>query len=102
MSCFPAVRYGVLFYRQLELLKISSLKESKGNFDSLISLNKNCKDEILWWIYEGICSFKPIFENDPDIIIKCEIVVFLAWGAVFNDKKTQGFWGEDELNLHKI
>lgn len=99
VSCFPAVRYGCLFYRQLELLKISSLKENKGNFEYKIMLNKLCRDEILWWLNEGIFSFKPISENNPDFIIKSDSSNF-AWGAVFKDRKTQGCWGDNEMKLH--
>ena len=99
VACFPAVRYGPLFYRNLELLKIKTLKNNNFDYESKANLNIECKDEIKWWIYEGIYSVKPIYEENPHVIIKTDSSNF-AWGAVFDNKVTQGFWDEEESKLH--
>lgn len=39
-SCFPAVKYGPLHYRDLELEKISILKSSNRNFDKPMTLTR--------------------------------------------------------------
>ena len=99
VACFPAVRYGPLFYRELELCKILALKKNRFDFDAFMNLNSAAIEEIKFWMYEGIFSFKPVYERDVDFIIQTDSSDF-AWGAVFEDKETQGFWNEYERLLH--
>ena len=40
ISSFPGVKFGALYYRYLEMDKIKALKQSKGNFDALMSVSK--------------------------------------------------------------
>jgi len=35
ISSLPAVRYGTLYYRYLEMDKITTLKQSKGDFEAM-------------------------------------------------------------------
>jgi len=39
-----------LFYRELEKLKIISLKLNKGDFNKFITLSDEAKFELKWWI----------------------------------------------------
>ena len=48
VSCFLAVQWGRLHYRNLERLKTFSLKENKGNFDRLTKLNRGSITELAW------------------------------------------------------
>jgi len=50
VSCFPAVEYAELFYRQLEIDKTLALKETKGNFDAHMTLSDRARSDIKWWI----------------------------------------------------
>ena len=38
VACFPAVRYGPLFYRELELCKIYALELNTFDFDALVNI----------------------------------------------------------------
>ena len=46
----PGVRYGKLFYKQLEIDKIRALKLNKGNFDRRMQLSDTAKSDINWWV----------------------------------------------------
>ena len=54
VATFPAVQYGPLFYRQLEIAKIEALQREKFNYEKKLEINICCKREILWWIEEGL------------------------------------------------
>ena len=99
VSCLPAVRYGALYYREMEIHKIQSLKSNCGDYDSQLILNDSCVEEIKWWVKEGINSFKPIYEGNHDMIVQSDSSDY-AWGAFCKDIKTQGFWSEEESKMH--
>ena len=40
ISSFPGVKFAALYYRYVEMDKIKALKQSKGNFDALMSVSK--------------------------------------------------------------
>ena len=48
ISCFPGVIYGALYYSHLEQAKTDAIKESKGNFDVVMSLSANAKFKSKW------------------------------------------------------
>ena len=98
VASFPAVEYGKLFYRQMECLKIEALSFS-NDFESLISLNEKCRSELEWWISEGLYSGKLISHGKVDHIIVTDSSGY-AWGAIFNDRHTQGLWDEREREMH--
>ena len=60
VSTLPAVQYSALFYRFLEIDKISALRSSKGNYDASMSLSDDAKAELQWWINSIRGSFKLI------------------------------------------
>ena len=55
IASFPAVLYGPLYHRELEILKINSLKE-RYNFENKVILNSGCINQLSWWIQEGLSS----------------------------------------------
>ena len=50
VSSFSAVEFAPLHYRCIEKAKINALKVSKGNFDAIMSISYEMKNELLWWI----------------------------------------------------
>jgi hypothetical protein len=50
VHAFYAVTFGPLHYRNLERNKVSALKNSFGNFESIVFINEDSKNEINWWI----------------------------------------------------
>ena len=85
---------------RLEVLKIISLREN-SNYQRKVLINSNCRDELKWWIEEGLSSFKPISQGNPQYIIQSDSSK-IGWGALLlgHDSETQGFWKEEEKCLH--
>ena len=50
VAAFPAAQWGPPFYRNLEKLKSSALKQHKGNVDALITMHGDGQVELDWWI----------------------------------------------------
>ena len=50
VSACHGVKHGSLYYRQLENEKIVALKNHKGNFDSVMSISKKGRADLMWWI----------------------------------------------------
>ena len=50
VSMFPGVEYAQLFYRSLEIDKIKALKESRGNYNSVMILSDTSVIDLKWWI----------------------------------------------------
>jgi len=65
----PGVQCAQLFYKDLEIFKDNMLKRSCGNYDTKIQLTSEIKTTLQWWIQNIRISFKPIFRNDPDIVL---------------------------------
>ena len=59
VASFPAVEYGRLFYRQLEMLKTQTLRNA-FNYDNQILLTQEARAELRWWTVEGIYSSRPL------------------------------------------
>ena len=100
MSSLPGVEYGQMYYRNLECLKITSLRES-NSYKRKICLTDSCKAELKWWLDEGLFSHKKISHGNPDYIIQSDSSGY-GWGACFLNQtsKTQGFWTPEEQELH--
>ena len=100
IATFPAIQYGQLYYRELEMTKIRAL-QNNYNFDGIISITKDCLNEIHWWLHEGLDSSKPISQGNPDFKIRTDSSGYAWGGATLHDNKTtQGFWDEQESKLH--
>ena len=90
VATFPAVQYGPLFYRQLEIAKIKALQRGKFNYEKKLEINRCCKKEILWWIEEGLHSHKPIRIATPQYFLTTDSSTS-AWGAYMGIQASQGF-----------
>ena len=82
VASLPAVEYGKLYYRELELLKIRALKESR-NYEKMVWLTESCREELRWWIQEGVYSGKVITHGNPDKIIETDASGF-GYGGLLN------------------
>ncbi|GFO24388.1 Pol polyprotein [Plakobranchus ocellatus] len=57
IACFPAIEYGQLYHRHLEILKINSLK-TVYDFERLILLSEEAMSDLKWWLNDGLKSKK--------------------------------------------
>ena len=67
VSSFSAVMYCPLYYRQLERDKSIATKDSKGNYDTPMSLSPEVKTESPWWI-DNIEEASHVIEHAPPSI----------------------------------
>ena len=79
VSSFSAVMYGPLYYQQLERDKSIATKDSKGNYNTPMSLSPEAKMESQWWIEEAsnIIEHAPPPLQSIQMHQKLDKVVFL-------------------------
>ena len=99
VSCFPAVEYGRLYYRELEKAKINALKSHLGNFDEQMVVSAEMKLELKWWMENIHCQVRHIYRSSPQVIIQTDSSLE-GWGVVFKEKKFGGRWKSEEKSLH--
>lgn len=100
VSTFPASKYRQLHFRRLENFKTRALVTYKGNYEALISISSECKEEIKWWENNILNMYKPINLPKVKYEIHCD-ALNLGWGAVFNNKiKIWGHWTKNERSLY--
>ena len=99
ISTFPAVKYGPLYYRNIDMCKNVALKQNNGKFSSKMSLNKLAKDELSWWINNIAGSFKEIYIQPPSTSIQTDASK-TGWGAVWDKNRVHGHWNFEEQDQH--
>ncbi|CAG2190132.1 unnamed protein product [Mytilus edulis] len=97
----PGVLYAQLYYKDLEIYKEKVLKKFYGNCDRSICLPSHVKTIFNWWIKHLPSSYKPIIQNDPDIIMFSDSSK-TGWGEInkTTGKKREGFWSAEEREMH--
>jgi hypothetical protein len=100
VSSFPAVKYGPLYYRNLEHDKTSALKQSKGNYDGHMNSSKNSERELNWWLHNVNTSFNTIEIPPVDVVVYSDASLqgMPLWGAALGEKSTAGGWAQSEKN----
>ena len=77
LPSLPAVQNGPLFYRNIEIDKNEALHKNKGNFETLMQLS-------------------PESREDPSCLDASKI----GWETVSLGETTQGLWSESEQLSH--
>ena len=95
----PAVRYGELYYRKLEVNKSNALRKNHGDFVAEMTLSEESKSELLWWISNVNHAQRPLVLQKPDLFLTTDASL-LGWGAVSNGKETGGQWSSEEQSFH--
>lgn len=102
VACFPATRHGKLHYRNLELDKISALRNAKGKYDKYMVLTPKAVSDLHWWI-EFLQSPQPR-PLVPPPASKCILsdASDTGWGGVVRDTDLTagGLFTEAEQSLH--
>ena len=94
-AIFPAP----LHYRQLQGLKNTAL-QSGGNYNTKVSLNPACQEELQWWIaHLNAWNGRAILTPPPDLVIETDASQ-QGWGAVCKEVRTGGLWSQNERLLH--
>ena len=94
-AIFPAP----LHYRQLQSLKNTAL-QSGGNYNTKVSLNPACQEELQWWIaHLNAWNGRAILTPPPDLVIETDASQ-QGWGAICKEVRTGGLWSQNERLLH--
>lgn len=101
ISTFPAVKYGPLYYRNIDMCKNRALACNQGSYSAMMTLDEKSKDELSWWINNITGSSKEIFSHAPSIDININTDASKSgWGAVWGNDKSHGHWSASEQLEH--
>ena len=99
VSSFPGVQFGELHYRHLERNKILALQANKGDYDATMSLSKEARSELYWWVTHVTMAFKNIVQTNPDLTLTTD-ASNTGWRAVCEGQQTGGLWSVEEQRSH--
>jgi hypothetical protein len=100
VASFPAVQYGQLHYRALELEKHFALRQSHGNFEAKTELNKEARKDLEWWILNihKETTLALLRTSSPQVQIESD-ASGLGWGGTDGHENIGGRWNAHELTL---
>jgi hypothetical protein len=110
VSYSVAVPLEILHTKLLEIDKIKTLKESKGDFDANMKLSQQSLADLNWWYDNVSQTSAPIVRETTKVELTTD-ASGIAWGAVLNDISTGGHWSIHEhqhgvdiniLELHAV
>ena len=99
VSYLPGAEHGHLHYRCLEHCKNEALKTNQFNYNKRMILNPNAIDDLNWWINNINSQSTNLNTDHPSHFIKTDSSLS-GWGAVMDDTVTNGFWTQEEKQLH--
>lgn len=94
-----AVLPAPLQYRAMQRQQIQELSFSR-NYDSLIILTKEVKNELKWWCLNLQLSNGRLLVSPPPQLILSSDASLQGWGAYCNGQRTGGLWSAREKELH--
>ena len=98
-SSLPAVQYGPIFYRNIEIDENEALHKTKGSFEALMQLSPESREDLSWWVRTLPQTYKQIDVSNPDIQVTTDASK-IAWGTVCLGETTQGLWSASEKLRH--
>ena len=99
VSSLPAVQYGPLYYRSLEIDKNTALQQNNGNYEATMTLSSESVSDLSWWVTSLPTACKNITMGNPAIEMATDAST-LGWGAVCNGQSAQGMWSPLEKQKH--
>lgn len=95
ISVCPAVKYGQLYTRQLEIEKTVALENSNNSFSAKVFLSDLAIHDLRWWLLNIQSAEKGLRKNSFDLVITTDASL-TGWGAECNGRTTRGFWSPSE------
>lgn len=99
VAACPAVAYGWLYYKELEILKRKALTFCKDDMSKCIALSKQAVSELNWWKENIMFLVNKIRNYGFDLEIFSDASL-TGWGAVYGNQKAQGFWNPSKSIRH--
>uniref|UniRef100_A0ABD2WJK2 Tyr recombinase domain-containing protein n=2 Tax=Trichogramma kaykai TaxID=54128 RepID=A0ABD2WJK2_9HYME len=99
VSACPAVKYGWLYYKELERIKWKLGPIGECNNLTKVAINDKALKDLEWWEKHIQASFNNIrqFNFKREIFSDASMT---GWGGVCNNKHIHGFWDDQEKNQH--
>jgi hypothetical protein len=98
-ASFPAVMYGPLHYRSIDMDKNEAKKKSKGNVNSSMTLSSSSIEDLHWWAVSLPSAFNVVQHSEYEIVIHTDAST-TGWGGVLGDLSTGGQWTPAESLYH--
>lgn len=99
VGALPAVQFGMIFIKRMEILKIRGLSTSSGNYDAMIELTAEVRYDLQWWIDNIMTCSSPVSYSKPQITVRSDASK-TGWGGECDGLKTGGVWTGNESLLH--
>lgn len=99
VSVTPAIRYGMLYIKQLEFEKNKCLRNHNGDYSAYLKLSVDALEDLRWWLKNIFNTSKPIMSDVYDLEITTDASLS-GWGAHCNGSQTKGTWTVEEAKLH--
>ena len=99
VAACPAIRYGWLYYKELEINKYLALKKHHKDFNKHITLSRAAIQDLNWWKNHILFETNTIrtFTFMKEIFSDASTS---GWGGVCEGNKVHGFWNSEERKLH--
>ena len=81
VASFPGVRFGRLYYRQLDIEKNLALKLNKGNYEKTTKLSDKARSDLQWWLENIDTSFEEASSSSPSLTLTCDACKS-GWGGM--------------------
>jgi len=99
VSYSVAIKYGMLYTKQLERDKFLALKKSANDYCAQVKLSSQSISDLYWWLQ---VSSKPV-KNIPEDTFSKEIfsdASLSGWGAACGPEHTGGIWPQEFKSKH--
>ena len=95
-----AVAPAPLFFRYLQQDLHSTLAHGNQDYETLLSLSCQAKEELVWW-QENLSKWngKPLRQKPGQMVIQSDASLS-GWGAVCRGTRTGGAWSAQEQTMH--
>ena len=89
-----------LFYRSLQIDLKAALRTSDQDYESLLVLGPESRDELIWWDSQMIkWNGRTVLTTEPDLTIESDASK-QGWGASCQGNNTGGRWSAEEMSQH--
>ncbi len=90
---------GSIFIKRMEIDRNEALKESDGDYDAEMTVSKETKMDLQWWIDNLPGGKREIIIPDPSVVITSDAST-KGWGGEFQGETSGGLWTAAERKLH--
>ncbi len=101
VAAFPGAQYGMLHYRELEKEKTAALVQNRGNFDAIMRIREDARQDAQWWLNNVQDEYKPIIREHPSICLSSDASL-AGWGCTDNTTHIGGRWNRNEVSKFAI